>query len=309
MTTKLTVFSSTYLCFFVFFEVFGGGGPYVVFSSLFSGVTPDKPGLALLRSPSVHPFVFLDRAKKRRDVKREEERENQKKTRSLVVAEPDGESLGVEPREVLLRRRVGHVGALPEALDADLAELGGRRVGVEALPGVEGHRGGGQQVERVLGLGSRRRAGVGGASSGGGGGRGSGGRGSLGRLRGLLRRRGVEDRRLLGQGHVAEHLCEGGLVDERVEPARDVGHRRAVRGVEQLGEPQPEVARAHHVRQRHVVAHEVRPRGEHGVQGGERLLDRGLRRGLLVLGVGPDAGDREVPGEQRGVDLSRAPVD
>jgi len=248
-------------------------------------------------------MLFSEEEKKQNIVKKGGE-----KGLLLVVAEPDREAFGVKAREVLLRRRVGDVGPLPQALDADLAELGRGRVGVEALPRVEGHGRGREQVERVLGLG------------GGGGGRGvvgvSGSGGSGGRRRrrfrglgGLLGGVGVVDRGLVGQRDVAQDLGEGRVVDQGVEPASGVGDRRAVRRVKKLGEAQPEVADADDVGERDVVSHEVGPGGEHRVEGGQGLLDGSLRRCLFLLGVGPDAGDGQVPGEQGGVDLSRGPVD
>lgn len=45
--------------------------------------------------------------------------------------------LWVEALEVLLGGAVGHVRAVPQARDADLPELGRRRVAVQPLPGVQ----------------------------------------------------------------------------------------------------------------------------------------------------------------------------
>ncbi len=52
----------------------------------------------------------------------------------------------------LLVGGVGDVAALPQGCNAGLTEVAGGAVGVEALPGVQDHGGGGQQVQRVLGL-------------------------------------------------------------------------------------------------------------------------------------------------------------
>ena len=213
---------------------------------------------------------------------------------------------------MLVRRRVGDVCAVPQPVDADLAEFRGGRVGVEALPRVEGHRGRREEVERVLGLGGRRgSSGIGssGTTSSGSGGSSRSGSSSLGRLGGLFRRRRVVDGRLVRERHLAQHLGERRLVHQRVEPARHVGDGGAVSSIKELGEAEPEVARADDVGERDGVADEEGARGEHRVERRQRLLPGGLRGGLLLLGVGPDACDGEVPGEQRGVDLARAPVD
>ena len=45
--------------------------------------------------------------------------------------------LWVEALEVLLGGAVGHVRAVPQAGDADLPELGRRRVAVQPLPGIQ----------------------------------------------------------------------------------------------------------------------------------------------------------------------------
>jgi hypothetical protein len=45
--------------------------------------------------------------------------------------------LWVEALEVLLGGAVGHVRAVPQARDADLPELGRRRVAVQPLPGIQ----------------------------------------------------------------------------------------------------------------------------------------------------------------------------
>ena len=73
----------------------------------------------------------------------------------------------------LISRAAWDVSSIPEAIDADLVELGGRCVAVQPLPGVHDHLAGGQLCQRVLGLGSwfggsvlLRRGGRGGLSGG-----------------------------------------------------------------------------------------------------------------------------------------------
>ena len=53
----------------------------------------------------------------------------------------------------LLCWTVGNVCTIPQAIYADLLELRSWGVGVEALPGVQDHGAGRQQVQGVLGLG------------------------------------------------------------------------------------------------------------------------------------------------------------
>ena len=73
----------------------------------------------------------------------------------LKVDEPEGVALWVKALEVLIVERIGHVRALPEALEADRVKVLGRRVAVQALPCVQHHLARRQQVERVFGLGCR----------------------------------------------------------------------------------------------------------------------------------------------------------
>ena len=53
----------------------------------------------------------------------------------------------------LIGGAVGNVSTVPEAVDADLLELGSRGVGVEPLPGIQNHLAGRQLVQGVLRLG------------------------------------------------------------------------------------------------------------------------------------------------------------
>ena len=121
----------------------------------------------------------------------------------------------------------------------------------------------------------------------------------------LQRRKGlsVKLRRLLGQLDLAQHGLELRLVDQRGEPAVDVGEGAAECGVQDLLEELEQRGREGNVGQRHALAHKEGAALKDAVEDLKDALDVLLRLGGGALVVLDDAERRVHPCARRGVDL------